>query len=66
MTWGIRDPHDGLWPEAFRYRRIAVTHAVYYSLTVSEYTRLKTDTARWRLAYRRGYRIVRVRVTEVR
>jgi hypothetical protein len=62
-SWGIWSPWGGLWNEAFYNRQRAMAFAVERCIGAGEFERLETTEKRWKLAYRRGHRLVRVTVT---
>ena len=64
-AWGLADPDGSVWYESFAFRRRAIAFAVQRCMGAHEYERLGNDSARWRLARRRGYRVIRVEVRRV-
>jgi hypothetical protein len=62
-SWGVMSPNGTLWHEAFYNKRRAMAYATRRNIGAEEYERLGNDSARWKLAYRRGYRLVRVTVS---
>jgi hypothetical protein len=65
-AWGLADPNGDLWFETFAFKRRAIEFAVQRCIGAGEYERLGNDSARWQLAYKRGFRILPVDIRRVR
>lgn len=63
LSWGLLDPDGSPWHESFAYRSRAIEFAVQRCMGATTYDELGDNTRRWQYAYKRGYRVVRVRVT---
>lgn len=62
-AWGLADPNGSVWFESFANKQRAMSFAVQRCIGAGEYAGLMNDSDRWKLAYRRGFRIVPVCVT---
>jgi hypothetical protein len=63
QCWGLTDPQGTLWPVTFRTRKDLIARAATCCIGADDYRRYSHDSPRWAIAYRNGYRIVRVTVS---
>jgi len=64
QAWGcVNDRLNDHFAETFRTRAKMIEYATYRCIGSAEYNRAGTDAKRWGIAYRRGWRLVRVHVS---
>ncbi len=66
LQWGIQNLHGELvtWATSFKCREDAIVAAVNGLLPAHVYDNLKTNDRRWKSLYRKGYRLVRVKLVK--